>query len=86
MGIQASGHGIQILTETLTAGMHVLKMLGTVQAMYEAKFWEEGDVGLMKAWVFDLQAVGYKFPEVRSQAMPPAVLPPNWNQPTPEHW
>jgi len=86
VGIQFPAHEIQILTETLTADMHVLKVRGIVQAMYEAKFWDEGDVGLMKAWVFDLQAIGYKFPEVRSQAMPPAVLPPNWNQPTPEHW
>ena len=56
------------------------------QAMYVAKFWEEGDVGLMRAWVADLQAVGYTFPSVRVKPQPPALQPVNWQMPTPEHW
>ena len=56
------------------------------QAMFLAKFWEEGDVGLMTAWVSDLQAVGYTFPSVRTRAQPPALQPVNWQMPTPEHW
>ena len=54
--------------------------------MFEANFWGEGDVGLMRAWVADLQAVGYKFPSVRSQVQPLAVVPVNPQMPTPEHW
>ena len=54
--------------------------------MYVEKFWEEGDVGLMKAWVADLQAVGYTFPSVRVKPQPPVLQPVNWQMPTPEHW
>ncbi len=57
-----------------------------MQAMFEADFWGEGDVGLMSAWVADLQAVGYKFPSVRTQVQPLIVLPANLQMPTPEHW
>ena len=57
-----------------------------MQAMFEAKFWEAGDVGLMRAWVSDLQAVGYIFPSVRIKLQPPALLPVDWKMPTPEHW
>ena len=64
----------------------VLTWRQTAQAMFEAKFWGEGDVGLMTAWVSDLQAVGYKFPSVRSQPKPPALQAVDWQAPTPEHW
>lgn len=57
-----------------------------VQAMFEAEFWGEGDVGLMTAWVSDLQAVGYTFPSVRTAVEPPTLQPVDSQMPTPEHW
>lgn len=54
--------------------------------MAAANFWEEGDVGLMKSWVADLESIGYRFPTVRSSLTPSALLPVNWDRPTPEHW
>lgn len=38
-------------------------MTGLAQAMADAKMWEQGDAELMAAWVADLKAVGYTFPE-----------------------
>lgn len=43
-------------------------------------------MGLMAAWVSDLQAVGYAFPSVRAKLQPPALQPINWQMPTPKHW
>ena len=68
------------------AGTHMLTRPHDLQAMATAEFWEQGDVGLMKAWVSDLRTVGYKFPEVRARPQPPALLPVNPDLPTPQHW
>lgn len=40
-------------------------------------FLQDGDVQLMKAWVHDLKAIGYKFPHVKEQSMtaPLSVIP-----------
>ena len=40
------------------------RMLELADAMAAAKFWGVQDVALMKAWVTDLSAAGYKFPPV----------------------
>ena len=53
------------------------------------RFWEKGDVDLMRAWVADLQALGYQFPAVRQQSASlsvPQIILDSANSPTPRHW
>ncbi len=57
-----------------------------LQAMADNQFWEEGDVALMKAWVQDLQTVGYRFPKPRREAKPASMVPVEVARPTPKHW
>lgn len=54
--------------------------------MADNQFWEEGDVALMKAWVQDLQTVGYRFPKPRREAKPASMVPVEVARPTPKHW
>jgi site-specific DNA-cytosine methylase len=56
--------------------------------MAENNFWEEGDVGFMKAWVSDLKKLGYTFPAVhRSHDYHvPTLAPVDPEHPTPQHW
>jgi hypothetical protein len=63
------------------------------QAMADAGMWAQGDADLMAAWTADLQAVGYTFPPVRSQAAagkahaPPQLAPAQLPAPrTPRAW
>ena len=57
-----------------------------LQAMADNEFWEAGDVALMKAWVKDLQAIGYNFPTPRRQRQPVSMAPLDVAHPTPKHW
>ena len=54
--------------------------------MANNNFWEEGDVSLMKAWVADLQSIGYIFPVPRRAPNPVDIVPASLNHPTPKHW
>lgn len=62
------------------------RICALLQAMADNQFWEEGDVALMKAWVQDLQAVGYKFPKPRREPKPASMVPVEVAHPTPKHW
>ena len=56
------------------------------QAMADNKFWEAGDVALMRAWVKDLEAIGYSFPTPRRERQPASLAPLDAARPTPKHW
>ena len=57
-----------------------------MQAMADNKFWGDGDVALTKAWIKDLQSIGYNFPEPRTARQPANIAPVDVARPTPQHW